>query len=105
MAINLPIIFRFSALESSDRSKQARAPESSVKHWDVSRCGVTGTAGSAARQELEALILDKLSNVLDSKQKANKFKNLLYAMCRADKSIVKTGGKLKGKWMATGRYK
>jgi ATP-dependent DNA helicase RecG len=46
------------------------------------------------------LILDKLSNVLDNKQKANKLKNLLYAMPRIDKSIVKTGGKLKGKWMA-----
>lgn len=61
--------------------------------------------GTATRQEIEALILDKLSNVLDNKQKANKFKNLLYAMSRVDKSIVKTGGKLKGKWMATDRYK
>lgn len=61
--------------------------------------------GSATRQELEALILDKLSNVLDNKQKANKIKNLLYAMCRFDKSIVKTGGMRKGKWMATERYK
>ncbi|MDY0280472.1 MAG: hypothetical protein RBR35_07915 [Salinivirgaceae bacterium] len=34
-------------------------------------------AGSATRQKLEALILDKLSNVLDNKQKADKFKNLL----------------------------
>lgn len=56
--------------------------------------------GAATRQELEVLILDKLSNVLDNKQKANKFKNLLYAMSKIDKSIVKTGGKLKGKWMA-----
>ena len=59
--------------------------------------------GSATKQELEVLILDKLSNVLDTKQKANKFKNLLYSMSRIDKSIVKTGGKLKGKWMAIER--
>lgn len=56
--------------------------------------------GSATRQELEVLILDKLSNVLDNKQKANKLKNLLYAMSIVDKSIVKTGGKRLGKWMA-----
>jgi len=76
-----------------------------VDRADVSGCDETGMAGSATRQELEALILDKLSNVLDNKQKANKFKNLLYAMSRVDKSIIKTGGKLKGKWMATERYK
>jgi len=52
---------------------------------------------SATKQELEVLILDKLSNVLDNKQKANKLKNLLYSMSTVDKSIVKTGGKLKGK--------
>jgi hypothetical protein len=102
--INLPIIFRFSALESSDRLIQTLIPASSVIAG-MCRKWRNRAAGSATRQELEALILDKLSNVLDNKQKANKFKNLLYAMSRVDKSIVKTGSKLKGKWMATERFK
>ena len=104
--MNLPIIFRFSAPESSDRSIQTRSPESSDNHQDVTRVdsGVSEEVWQT-RQELEALILDKLSNVLDNKQKANKLKNLLFAMPRIDKSIVKTGGKLKRWWMATERFK
>lgn len=55
--------------------------------------------GSASRQELEGLILDKLSELLDNKQKAYKFKNLLYAMSKIDKSIVKTGSRQTGRWV------
>lgn len=55
--------------------------------------------GSASRADLEGLVLDKLSEVLDKEQKRNKFRNLLYAMSRKDKTIVKTGGKRKGLWV------
>lgn len=54
--------------------------------------------GSASRADLEGLVLDKLSEVLDKEQRRNKFRNLLYAMSRKDKTIVKTGGKRKGQW-------
>lgn len=55
--------------------------------------------GSADRQELERLILDKLSDVLDIAQKKNKFRNLLYAMSRRDQTIEKSGGLQKGRWV------
>jgi hypothetical protein len=55
--------------------------------------------GSADRQELESLILDKLSDVLGDQQRANKFRNPLYTMANRDKTIVKTGGKQKGHWV------
>ncbi len=55
--------------------------------------------GSASKQDLEGLILDKLSDVLDEKQKANKLRNLLYAMSQRDKTIEKSGGKNKGRWV------
>lgn len=54
--------------------------------------------GSASRADLEGLVLDKLSEVLDKEQRRNKFRNLLYAMSRKEKTIVKTGGKRKGQW-------
>jgi ATP-dependent DNA helicase RecG len=54
--------------------------------------------GSASRADLEQLILDKLSDVLDNKQRLNKFRNLLYAMSRRDKTIEKTGSKQNGLW-------
>ena len=55
--------------------------------------------GSASRQDLAGLILDKLSDVLDEKQKQNKVRNLLYAMSKRDKTIEKSGGLQKGRWV------
>ncbi|WP_438300421.1 RNA-binding domain-containing protein [Pseudomonas sp. NMS19W] len=54
--------------------------------------------GSASRDELITLILDKLSDALDEKQKQNKFRNLLNAMSTRDKTIEKSGGLHKGRW-------
>lgn len=61
--------------------------------------GFLAQYGSASRDELLTLILDKLSDALDEKQKQNKFRNLLYAMSRTDQTIVKSGGLHKGRWM------
>lgn len=58
-----------------------------------------GQYGSASRSEIEGLILDKLSNVLDDKQKQNKLRNLLHAMSKRDKTIEKSGGLHKGRWV------
>ncbi|TDV46780.1 ATP-dependent DNA helicase RecG [Pseudomonas helmanticensis] len=55
--------------------------------------------GSASRDELITLILDKLSDALDEKQKQNKFRNLLNAMSTRDKTIEKSGGLHKGRWV------
>ncbi|MNG20525.1 hypothetical protein D3C84_1047850 [compost metagenome] len=51
------------------------------------------------------LILDKLSNVLDEKQKQNKLRNLLHAMSKRDKTIVKTGSSQQGRWTLIGLEK
>jgi len=58
--------------------------------------------GSASRDELVTLILDKLSDALDEKQKQNKFRNLLNAMSTRDKTIEKSGGLHKGRWVLRG---
>lgn len=55
--------------------------------------------GSASRDDLEGLILDKLSDVLDEAQRRNKFRNLLHAMSKRDQTIEKSGGRLKGRWV------
>ena len=41
----------------------------------------------AEKRDGEALLLDKLSDVLDDKQKRNKVRNLLYAMSKREKII------------------
>lgn len=55
--------------------------------------------GSASRAELDRLILDKLSDVLDEDQKKNKIRNLLHSMSKRDKTIEKSGGSQKGRWV------
>lgn len=61
--------------------------------------------GSAGRRDIESLILDKLSEALDEKQRANKLRNLLYAMSKRDKTIEKSGSRQKGRWVLTGARK
>ena len=57
--------------------------------------------GSASRQELMELIVDKLSDALDEQQKRNKFRNLLSSMSTRDKTIEKSGSLHKGHWGLT----
>lgn len=55
--------------------------------------------GSASPDDLKGLVLDKLSDALDEKQKQNKFRNLLYAMSKRDQTIEKQGSPQKGRWV------
>jgi ATP-dependent DNA helicase RecG len=57
--------------------------------------------GSASRQDINELLLDKLSDVLDIKQKESKVKNLLQAMSKNDKSILNKGLRKKPVWKLT----
>jgi ATP-dependent DNA helicase RecG len=54
--------------------------------------------GHASRQDILELLLDKLSDVLDEKQKRNKIRNLLYAMSKRDKTIRSMGAGSKSRW-------
>jgi ATP-dependent DNA helicase RecG len=55
--------------------------------------------GKATKEDLDKLILDKLSQVLDEQQKKNKLRNLIYAMHNKDKTIVNKGSTRKPIWM------
>ena len=55
--------------------------------------------GKATKEDLDKLILDKLSQVLDEPQKKNKLRNLIYAMHNKDKTIVNKGSTRKPIWM------
>ena len=65
----------------------------------VNRMAYLKKYGSASKQDLAGLILDKLSDVLDEKQKANKLRNLLYAMSKRDKTIEKSVIQEKRRWI------
>jgi ATP-dependent DNA helicase RecG len=46
---------------------------------------------TATKQDIDKLILDILPDILDESKKANKVKNLVYAMSKKDHTIVNTG--------------
>ena len=58
--------------------------------------------GSASPDDLKGLVLDKLSDALDEKQKQNKFRNLLNAMSQRDQTIEKQGSRQTGRWVLSG---
>lgn len=52
----------------------------------------------ASKQDIDKLILDKLPEILDEKQKKNKIRNIVYAMSKKDKTIINTGTPRYPKW-------
>ncbi|MDH4162185.1 MAG: putative DNA binding domain-containing protein [Nitrospirota bacterium] len=56
---------------------------------------------SASRQDIDGLLLNKLSDALSDQQKKNKISNLLAQMSRKDKTIKNKGSAKKPKWVLT----
>jgi len=56
---------------------------------------------AASRQDINNLIIDKLSDALDEKQKRNKITNLLSEMAKKDITIKNTGSDKKPNWILT----
>jgi len=54
---------------------------------------------SASRQDIDALLWSKLSDVLDDTQKKNKIRNLLTSLSRKDKIIKNAGSDRAPKWV------
>lgn len=53
----------------------------------------------ATKQDIDGIILDFLPKVLDKNQKANKIRNIVYAMSKKDKTIENQIIKRKPKWV------
>lgn len=58
-----------------------------------------GEYGSASRNDIDDLLLDKLSDILGEEQKRNKIRNLLYSMSKRDKTIKNDGTGRTPKWV------
>ncbi len=56
---------------------------------------------SASRQDIDRLLLSKLPDILDEKQKLKKINNLLNEMSRKDKTIRNSGTKRTSVWVLT----
>ncbi|MFA5857989.1 MAG: RNA-binding domain-containing protein [Elusimicrobiota bacterium] len=54
---------------------------------------------SATRKDIDNLLLDKLSDVLNEKQKRNRIRNLMYEMSKKNRSIKNSGTNKCPKWV------
>ncbi len=55
--------------------------------------------GEATRKDLDKLLLDKISDALDEKQKRNRIRNLLFEMSHKDNTIFAKGPRRTAVWM------
>jgi len=55
--------------------------------------------GSASRKDIDALLMDKLSETLDARQKKKKITNLLYQMSKKELTIKNQGSDKKPEWV------
>ncbi|MDD4803542.1 MAG: hypothetical protein PHF24_11510 [Syntrophomonas sp.] len=77
-------------------TKKRAFDDATYKEWIISHIK---TFGSASRQDIDELLMNKLSDTLDEKQKQNKIHNLLNTMSRKDKSIRNKGSAKKPQWV------
>ncbi|CAM4093330.1 RNA-binding domain-containing protein [Saccharibacillus endophyticus] len=57
--------------------------------------------GSANRKEIDDLLMDKLSDMLNEEQRRKKINNILYEMSKKDQSIINKGSAKNSKWCLT----
>jgi ATP-dependent DNA helicase RecG len=86
------------AVSVSDKARYIQNRAFDNQHYKNLIIAFIKEYGSATRQEIDSLLIDKLSNVLDTKQKRTKIRNLLHIMSKNDKSIVYKGLGTKSIW-------
>lgn len=80
------------ARHSDDMALYIRTRGLDDAHYKSLICDLIKRSGSARRADIDKLLLDKLPEVLDQQQKANKIKNLLQAL--KNQKVIEPQGKL-----------
>lgn len=80
------------ARHSDDMARYIRTRGLDDAHYKNLICDLIKRSGSARRADIDKLLLDKLPEVLDQQQKANKIKNLLQAL--KNQGVIEPQGKL-----------
>ncbi|EMD98949.1 MULTISPECIES: RNA-binding domain-containing protein [Pseudomonadaceae] len=80
------------ARHSDDMALYIRTRGLDDAHYKSLICDLIKRSGSARRGDIDKLLLDKLPEVLDQQQKANKIKNLLQAL--KNQKVIEPQGKL-----------
>ncbi len=79
------------ANHGGDKAQYIRDRGLDDRHYKQLICEYIEKFGQARRVDIDSLLLDKLPDVLDEKQKANKIKNLLQAL--KNKGLIEPDGK------------
>ncbi|WP_291103987.1 MULTISPECIES: RNA-binding domain-containing protein [unclassified Flavobacterium] len=76
---------------TGDKSSYIKLRGFKDEHYKKMILDYLGAYRTASKQDIDKLILDILPNILDENKKANKVRNLVYAMSKRDKTIVNKG--------------
>jgi ATP-dependent DNA helicase RecG len=68
-------------------------------HYKKMILELIGKYGKASKSDIDALLLEILPSVLDEKKKANKVRNIIYAMSKKDKTIINKGTRKNPEWI------
>jgi len=71
------------------------------KHYKTLILDFIRQFGSASRKDIDSLLMNKLPDVLNEKQKKNKINNLLAELARKDKAIRNIGSDRNSSWVLT----
>ena len=76
---------------TGDKSSYIKLRGFKDEHYKKMILDYLGAYRTASKQDIDKLILDILPNILDENKKANKVRNLVYAMSKRDKTLVNKG--------------
>ena len=89
------------AAVTEDKSLYIKHRAFDNKHYKKMIISFIKKFGAASRQDIDKLLFDKLSDVLDEEQKTIKINNLLQEMARKDGTIKNIGSRKKPRWTLT----
>jgi len=95
---NLYVAAKIAAI-TGDKSTYIKNRAFDNEHYKKLIISFINQYGSASRQDIDNLLLDKLSDALDANQRKKKVTNLLYEMHKKDQMIINKGSNKKPKWV------
>ena len=84
---------------TGERSTYIKNLQLNKKHYKEMIIALIGKFGSASRQDIDDLLMSKLPDILNEKQKKIRINNLLSEMSRKDKVIKNSGSDKKPRWI------
>jgi ATP-dependent DNA helicase RecG len=87
------------AAVAGEKAKYIRYRVFDDRHYKDMVTDLIKKFGSATRSDIDDLLIGKLSDALNDKQKRNRIANLLYAMAHKDNTIENKGTNRKPMWV------